>query len=173
MAEWNPAAAWTAQLAPMERMKLGSSLSCTEKGQETRVRLQQRTFGVDREKRSFMGVLKSRNRLSWGCVGICPFDQALEQAAHRAGWVTVPGGVQEISRCCTKGHGLVGTDGGRWAVGLDDLGGLFQPWWFCNSMIHPWRQNLSGEGPLWLKRWPCSEQGAGFDDLQKSFPTQF
>lgn len=40
------------------------SLSCTEKGQETRIRLQQRTFGVDREKKSSMGVLKHRNRLS-------------------------------------------------------------------------------------------------------------
>jgi len=24
--------------------------------------------------------------------------------------------------------------GGRWTVGLDDLRGLFQPWWFCDSM---------------------------------------
>ena len=26
------------------------------------------------------------------------------------------------------GHGLVGNTGGGWMVGLDDLGGLFQPW---------------------------------------------
>ena len=25
--------------------------------------------------------------------------------------------------------------GGRWTVGLDDIGGLFQPWWFYDSMI--------------------------------------
>ena len=47
----------------------------------------------------------------------------LEQAAQRGRGVTDPGGVQETFRCCTKGHGLVG-----WLVGLDDLGGLFQPW---------------------------------------------
>lgn len=29
---------------------------------------------------------------------------------------------------CTEGHGLVGN------VGLDDLGGLFQPWSFYDSM---------------------------------------
>jgi len=30
-------------------------------------------------------------------------------------------------RCCTAGHGLVGNIAGRQTVGLDDLGGLFQP----------------------------------------------
>ena len=25
--------------------------------------------------------------------------------------------------------------GDRWMVGLDHLGGLFQPWWFCDSTI--------------------------------------
>ena len=34
---------------------------------------------------------------------------------------------------CTEGHGLVGKY--WWTVGLDDLGGLFQPWWFYDSMI--------------------------------------
>jgi len=29
--------------------------------------------------------------------------------------------------CCTEGHGLVEHIGDRWTVGLDDLGGLFQP----------------------------------------------
>ena len=33
--------------------------------------------------------------------------------------------------CCTEEHGLVGNVVGRWAVGLDDLIGLFQPLWFC------------------------------------------
>ena len=41
---------------------------------------------------------------------------------------TDPGGVQEVCRCCTEGHGLVGNIGGRWMIGMDDLGGLFQPW---------------------------------------------
>jgi len=38
-------------------------------------------------------------------------------------------------RCCTEGHGLVGNIGDRGTVGLDDLRGLFQPWWFYDSMI--------------------------------------
>jgi len=42
--------------------------------------------------------------------------------------VTIPGGIQGKSRCGTEGRGLVGNIGGRWAVGLDDHGGLFQPW---------------------------------------------
>ena len=25
--------------------------------------------------------------------------------------------------------------GGRWTVGLDDLGGLFQPWWLYDSVL--------------------------------------
>ena len=40
----------------------------------------------------------------------------------------VAGAVQETSRCCTEGRGLVGNVGDRWMVGLDDLGNLFQPW---------------------------------------------
>ena len=42
--------------------------------------------------------------------------------------VTIPGGVQEMFRCCTEGHGLVGNIGDRWTVGLGDLRGLFQLW---------------------------------------------
>jgi len=34
--------------------------------------------------------------------------QVVEQAAQRGGGVTIPGGVQEVFRCCTEGHGLVG-----------------------------------------------------------------
>jgi len=37
--------------------------------------------------------------------------------------------------CCTEGCGLVGSIGGRWTVGLDDLGGLFQPWCFCDTSV--------------------------------------
>ena len=44
------------------------------------------------------------------------------------GGVTIPGGAQETSRCCTEGHDLVGNTGDRWTVGLEDLGGLFQSW---------------------------------------------
>ena len=38
-------------------------------------------------------------------------------------------------RHCTEEHGLAGDIGDRWTVGLDDLRGLFQPWWFYDSMI--------------------------------------
>ena len=51
------------------------------------------------------------------------------------GGVTVPGGVQEMFICCTEGHGLVRTIGDRWTAGLDDLGDLFRPWWFYDSMV--------------------------------------
>ena len=57
----------------------------------------------------------------------CQSDAALEQAAQRGSGVTDPGGVQETWRCCTEGHSLVGNIGDKWIVGLDDLGGLFQP----------------------------------------------
>ena len=42
-----------------------------------------------------------------------------------------------MCRCCAEEHGLVGDAGDRWTVGLDDLRGLFQLWWFCDSMILP------------------------------------
>ena len=45
------------------------------------------------------------------------------------------GGVQEMFRCCTEGHNLVGIIADKWMVGLDDLRGLFQPWRFYDSMI--------------------------------------
>ena len=39
----------------------------------------------------------------------------LVQAAQGGGGVTIPGGVQEIFRCCTEGRGLVGSIGdGGW-----------------------------------------------------------
>jgi len=41
------------------------------------------------------------------------------------GGVAVPGSVQETYRCCTKGQWFSGE---ILTVGLDDLGGLFQPW---------------------------------------------
>ena len=54
--------------------------------------------------------------------------QALEKDVQGGGGVTIPGGVQGTYRCCTERHGLVGNIGDRWTVGLDDLGGLLQPW---------------------------------------------
>ena len=54
--------------------------------------------------------------------------QVMEWAAQGGGGVTNPGSAQEMFRCCTEGFGLVGNIGERWTVGLDDLGGLFQPW---------------------------------------------
>jgi len=60
--------------------------------------------------------------------------QALEWAAQGGGGVIDPGGVQETFGCCTEGHGLVGSIGGRWRVGLGGLGGVFQPWRFHGSV---------------------------------------
>ena len=54
----------------------------------------------------------------------------LEWAAQRGGGVIDPRGVQETFRCCTEGHGLMGNIRDRQTVGQDDLGSLFQPWWF-------------------------------------------
>jgi len=50
---------------------------------------------------------------------------ALVQAVQECGGVTVFGGVRET--CGTEGHGLEGNIGGKWMIGLDDLGVLFQP----------------------------------------------
>ena len=43
--------------------------------------------------------------------------QTLEWAAQGGGRVTDPGSIQEIFRCCTEGHDLVGNIGDRWEVG--------------------------------------------------------
>ena len=48
-------------------------------------------------------------------------------AAQGGGGVTNPGGVQGTFGCCVEGHGVVGTVGDGWMVGLDDPVGLFQP----------------------------------------------
>lgn len=50
---------------------------------------------------------------------------ALVQAAQECGGVTVFGGVRET--CGTEGHGPEGNIGGKWMIGLDDLGVPFQP----------------------------------------------
>jgi len=49
-------------------------------------------------------------------------------------WSHCPWRYSEMFRC-TEGHGLVGNVGDRWTVGMDDLGGLFQPWWFYDFML--------------------------------------
>lgn len=59
---------------------------------------------------------------------LCENDQVLEWAAHAGGGITVPGGVQEMFSYFTEGHDLVGNIGDRWMVGLNNVGGLFQPW---------------------------------------------
>ena len=48
--------------------------------------------------------------------------------------ITFSGFIQKTIRCCTEGHGLVGNTGDRWTVGWDDIRGLFQPWWFYDSI---------------------------------------
>jgi len=52
---------------------------------------------------------------------------ALDRSAQGGGGVTIPGSVQEMFRCCTKGHGLAEITGDRRMVEMDDHGGLFQP----------------------------------------------
>jgi len=49
----------------------------------------------------------------------------LEQAAQKGGAVTISGGVKKHF---IEGHDLAGNICGRWTVGLDYLGVLFQPW---------------------------------------------
>ena len=61
--------------------------------------------------------------------------QALEWAAQGGGGVTDPGGVQWMFGRCIEGHGLVRAVGDGWMVELGDPVGLFQPWWFGDSMI--------------------------------------
>jgi len=60
----------------------------------------------------------------------------MEWTAQGGGGITDPGDVQGMLRCCVEGHGLVRTIGDRWTVGLDDLGGLLQPWCPYDSMIY-------------------------------------
>ena len=60
--------------------------------------------------------------------------QALEWAAQGGGGVTNPGGVQGAFGRCVEGHGLLRTIVDGWMVGLSDPVGLFQLWWFYDSM---------------------------------------
>ena len=65
---------------------------------------------------------------------------------------------------------LVGHFGGRWTLGLDDLGGLFQHWWCYDSMTSIW---IFTEGDritrtawilsfLWNSLWYLKELCSGF-----------
>ncbi len=69
-----------------------------------------------------------------GNLALQESGQALEWAAQGGGGVIVPGSVQETFRCCTKVHVLVGNIEDKWTVELDDLGDLFQPSGFYDSM---------------------------------------
>ena len=60
--------------------------------------------------------------------------------------------VQEMFRYCTKENGLVGK---YWWYCLDDLGGLFQPWWFYDPMIL-WFE--AGSGLPWGSAVLCSQR---------------
>jgi len=57
--------------------------------------------------------------------------------------------IQESNRCLLKHrHGLIRTVGDRWMVGLNDGVGLFQPWWFHDSMKIPIYSFKMHHGPL-------------------------
>jgi len=68
---------------------------------------------------------------------ICNSCQVLEWAAQGGGGVTNPGGVQGTFGHSVEGHGLSRTVGDGWRIGLGDPVGLFQPWWFYDSMKFP------------------------------------
>ena len=53
----------------------------------------------------------------------------LEWAAQGGGGVTIPGPADVLRDMLQWGN-----NGGRWMVGLDDIRGLFQPWWFYDYM---------------------------------------
>ena len=80
------------------------------------------------------------------CHGLWRGKHACNVSALLHGWFYMDSGVcfKEVdypvifwipscTGCCTEGCGLVGNIGGRWMLGLDCLGGLFQPWWACDS----------------------------------------
>lgn len=50
----------------------------------------------------------------------------LKRVAQGGGRIIDPGGIQEMFRCFSEGHGLVEYIGDRWMDGLDDLSSLFQ-----------------------------------------------
>jgi len=50
---------------------------------------------------------------------------------------------------CTMEHGLVRNTGGRWMVGLDELGAISQPWSFYDS----WEQLFKGPADMTEHDW--------------------
>lgn len=60
------------------------------------------------------------------------FSQGMERAAQGGGRDAIPTGVSKICRSGTEWHGHAG-DG--LAFGLNDLGGLFQPYYIYDSLV--------------------------------------
>jgi len=54
------------------------------------------------------GFMKGRSCLTNLISSMMKRPTGWMRAAQGGGGVTIPGGVQETFRCCTKGHGLVG-----------------------------------------------------------------
>lgn len=71
----------------------------------------------------------------WGKNSYLRVIQALEWASQEGVWITIPGGIQEEFRCCTKEDGLEGNIVGMWMVRLDVLGVVFQLWRFYYSVL--------------------------------------
>ena len=67
----------------------------------------------------------------------------LERAAQGGDGVAIPGGVQNMFRTWFSRHGGVGL-----MVGLDDLRGLFQPYW-CMEVLAPTSSGVTSPFPVW------------------------
>lgn len=74
---------------------------------------------------------------------LCKSGRVVERLPGEA-VVTDTGGVQELFRCGTEGHGLLGNIGGRRMVGLDDPGGRLLPWEFCDCRARGDGSTLKG-----------------------------
>jgi len=63
-------------------------------------------------------MASSSDKGDWNILLLQERGQVLEWAVQGGDGVTIPRGVQEVFRCCTEGHSLVGNIGDRWTVGL-------------------------------------------------------